>query len=64
MFSIAYGDQRKRGWVRKGSKFSALCDGFCIALRATRTLLDSRCRSVNPLQLAAGAREQGKAIQA
>jgi hypothetical protein len=45
MFSIAYGDQRKRGWVRKGSKFSALCDGFCIALRATREFLDSRCRS-------------------
>ncbi len=27
--SIAYGDQPKRGWVRKGWKFSALCDGFC-----------------------------------
>jgi hypothetical protein len=39
MFSIAYGDQPKRGWVRKGSKFSALWDGFC-----TRRLVDFTLR--------------------
>ena len=39
----------KRGWVRTGWKFSALCDGFCTALRATGTSLDSRCLSVGPL---------------
>src|SRR5437899_2236519 len=33
----------------EGWKFSALCDGFCIVLRAPGTSLDSRCLSVGPL---------------
>jgi hypothetical protein len=48
----------KRGWVRKGWKFSALCDGFCTALRdwdITRFKASERRPVIGELRSSSGA---------